>query len=112
MPDLTACPPWSEIRVLFLWPTGCDEVHMKPSSLLRSSAVWLCMPPLAILPGANRHFAPASGGGSDPDDPESADFERFFELSSDPMLVLDAGHTILTANPSAARLFAVSREKL
>jgi two-component system, cell cycle sensor histidine kinase and response regulator CckA len=73
----------------------------------RPAPWWLCLPPLVLVPGSARRFSPAAGSGT-----EESGLKTFFEQSSDPLLVLDAGHTILEFNSAAARFFKISAAKL
>ncbi len=77
---------------------------------LPRSIRWTLWPPLVILPGDGRHFSEGpETGGSLPEDPG---FGPLFEQSSDPMIVLDASHTILDANAAAARFLRTSFDRL
>ena len=73
----------------------------------RRNRWWLFLPPAALLPGSLRRFSPGASGTAD----ESA-LRTFFEQSADPMIVLDAGHTILDFNRAAARFFNLAPAKL
>jgi nitrogen-specific signal transduction histidine kinase/ActR/RegA family two-component response regulator len=71
--------------------------------------MWWAFTPSVLLP-AGRSFSPSAGGRGSRT--ESAGWSTFFEMSADPMLVIDAANTILEANAAAARFFAAPIEKL
>ena len=71
----------------------------------RTPSWWLCLPPLALVPGSPRRPSPPTGG-------DETGLKAFFEQSADPMLVLDAGHGIVDFNTAATRFFNISAAKL
>ena len=75
----------------------------------RRRGMWWAFTPSVLLP-AGRSFSPSAGGRGSRT--ESAGWSTFFEMSADPMLVIDAANTILEANAAAARFFAAPIEKL
>src|SRR5438093_4502158 len=76
-----------------------EEVEDRMRSKSQPIRWWLALPPLALMPGSPRHLSPASAGSGS----EESILNALFEQSSDPMLVLDGGHSILEFNAAAAR---------
>ena len=66
----------------------------------RAGRHWLILPPLAL--GLPRHWSASSTGGTSRGT-EDHGLQALFELTADPVLVLDQSHIILDANPAAAR---------
>src|SRR5438128_1266097 len=76
------------------------EVPMTNRRGRRAGRNWLILPPLAL--GLPRHWSASSTGGTS-SDIEDHGLQALFELTADPVLVLDQSHIILDANRAAAR---------
>jgi nitrogen-specific signal transduction histidine kinase/ActR/RegA family two-component response regulator len=83
------------------------EVFMKEKSG-RPAHWWMTLPPLVLVPGSPLHRSPAAAGSGT----DESGLKAFFEQSTDPLLVLDAGHTIIEFNGAASRFFKIAPAKL